>query len=85
MRSYEQEMKRQSTECHTPNSLRAVKVRRAKVNIKMLMIFEHDIHGVLTSHKVPEGKTVNRKYYMNNSKNKLRLAICRKHPEHLAA
>ena len=56
------------------------------------MIFAYDRHGILTSHKVESGKTINGKYYeeyiKNNNqkkKKKLRQAIRRKRPELLAA
>ena len=32
-------------------------------NPKMLMIFAYDAEGVLTTHRVPDGTTVNKEYY----------------------
>ena len=58
--SFEPELKRQSSECHTKNSPRPVKFRRSQNCAKMLMIFAYDFFGVLTAHMVPTGKTVNK-------------------------
>ena len=62
VRLYEPELKRQSAEWHTPSSRRPAKYRR-KSKLKMLMMFAYDRHGILTSHKVESGKTINGKYY----------------------
>ena len=34
----------------------------------MLMIFAYDRHGILTSHKVESGTTINGKYFEENIK-----------------
>ena len=57
IRSFEPELKRQSSEWHTKNSQRPVKFRRSQKCAKMLMIFVYDFRGVLTAHRVPTGKT----------------------------
>ena len=50
------------------------------------MIFAYDRHGILTSHKVESGKTINGKYYEEYIKKyPLRQAIRRKKSEFLAA
>ena len=50
------------------------------------MIFAYDRHGLLTSHKVESGNTINGKYYEEYIKKiTLRQAIRRKKPELLAA
>lgn len=85
IRSFEPELKRQSSEWHTPNSPRPVKFRRSLNNPKMLMIFAYDVSGVLTSHKVPQGQTVNKEYYEYFLRHILRPAIRRKRPELLEA
>ena len=41
----------------------------------MLMIFTYDRHGILISHKVESGKTINGKYYEEYIKKTLRQAI----------
>ena len=58
IRSYEPEMRRQSTEWHTPSSPRPAKYRRTQSKLKM-----YDRHGILTSHRVESGKIINGKYY----------------------
>ena len=63
IRSYEPEMRRQSTEWHTPSSTRPEKYRWTQSKLKMLMIFAYDRHGILTSHRVESGKTIKGKYY----------------------
>lgn len=81
IRSFEPELKRQSSEWHTPNSPRPVKYRRSMNCPKMLMIFAYDINGVLTTHRVPHGSTVNKEYYEWYLTKILRPAIRRKRPE----
>ena len=51
----------------------------------MLMIFAYDIHGILTSHRVPNGQTVNGKYYREYIQKCLRPSIRKKRPELLEA
>ena len=63
VRSYEPELKRQSAEWYTPSSPRPAKYRRTQSKFKMLMIFAYDRHGILISHKVESGKSINGKYY----------------------
>jgi hypothetical protein len=53
------EMKKQSADWHTPSS---PKFRITQSNLKMLMTFAYDRLGILTSHKVESGKTINGKY-----------------------
>ena len=81
IRSFEPELKRQSSEWHTPNSPRPVKFRRSMNCPKMLMIFAYDINGVLTTHRVQHGCTVNKEYYEWYLTKILRPAIRRKRPE----
>ena len=63
IRSFEPELKRQSSEWHTKDSPRPLKFRRSQTCPKMLMIFAYDFRGVLTAHRVPTGRTVNKEYY----------------------
>lgn len=81
MRSFEPELKRQSSEWHTKNSPRPVKFRRSQNCPKMMMIFAYDCRGVLTSHRVPTGETVNKEYYKMYLRTILRPALRRKRPE----
>ena len=50
----------------------------------MLIIFAYDIRGVLTTHKVPAGKTVNGEYYKEYIQKYLRPVIRKKRTELLA-
>ena len=50
---------------HTPNSLRL----DVYCQLKMLMLFAYDIHGILTRHKVPSGRTITGKYFEEYLKN----------------
>ena len=63
IRSFEPELKRQSSEWNIPNYPRPVKFHRSLNNPKMLMIFAFDYSGVFTSHRVPQRQTVNIEYY----------------------
>ena len=81
IRSYEPELKRQSSEWHTPSSPRPVKFRRKQGHLKMMMIFAYDNKGILASHRVPTGQTVNQAYYRAFLMNVLRPAIRKKRPE----
>ena len=60
IRSFEPELKQQSSEWHTKDSPRPLKFRQSQNFPKMLMIFAYDFRGVLTAHRVPTGRTVNK-------------------------
>ena len=76
IRSFEPELKRQSSEWHTKDSpLRPLKFRRSQNCPKMLMIVAHDFRGVLTAHRVPTGQTVNKEYYEKYLRTVLRPAL----------
>ena len=51
----------------------------------MLMIFVYDIHGILTSHRVPNDQTVNGKYYREYIQKYLRPSIRKNRLELLKA
>ena len=57
---------------------------KVSAKLKMFVIFAYDIRGVLTTHKVPSGKTVNGEYYKEYIQKCLRPAIRKKPPELLA-
>ena len=59
IRSFEPELKRQSSEWHTKDSPRPFKFRRSQ-NCPKMLIFAYDFRGVLTAHRVPTGRTANR-------------------------
>ena len=65
LRSYEPELKSQSTEWNSPASPRPAKCHRKQGNLKQLAIFAHDNNGLLTTDYVPIGETVNGEYYSN--------------------
>ena len=50
-------------------------------NPKMLTIFAYDAEGVLTTHQVPDGTTVNKEYYKSYLRKIMHPAICLKHLE----
>ena len=81
IRSFNPELKRQSSEWHTKDSPRPLKFRRSQNCPKMLMIFAYDFRGVLTAHRVPTGRTVNKEYYEKYLRTVLRPALRRKRSE----
>ena len=81
IRSFEPELKRQSSEWHTKDSPRSLKFRQSQNCPKMLMIFACDFRGVLTAHRVPTGRTVNKEYYEKYLRTVLRPALRRKRSE----
>ena len=84
LRSYELELKSQSTEWHSPASPGPAKFRR-KRNLKQLAIFAYDNSGLLTTDYVPVGETVNGEYYSDFLRKKMRLAMRKKRPALLNA
>lgn len=85
LRSYEPELKSQSSEWHSPSSPRPAKFRRTQGNLKQLAIVAYDNMGVLVTDYVPVGQTVNGTYYATFLQKKLRPAIRKKRPELLKA
>lgn len=85
LRSYEPELKSQSSEWHTPDSPRPAKFRRKQGNLKQLAIVAYDNSGVLSTDFVPLGVTVNGTYYAEFLMKKLRPAIRKKRPALLNA
>lgn len=85
LRSYEPELKSQSSEWHTPGSPRPAKFRRKQGNLKQLAIMAYDNTGVLATDYVPLGQTVNGRYYAQFLQEKLRPAIRKKRPALLKA
>ena len=63
LRSYEQELKSQSTKWDSPASPRPAKFHRKQRNLKQLATFAYDNSGLLTTDYVPVGETVNGEYY----------------------
>ena len=81
IRSFEPELRRQSSEWHTKNSPRPLKCRLSQNCPKMLMIFAYHFRGVLTAHRVPTARTVNEEYYKKYLRTVLRPALRRKRSE----
>jgi hypothetical protein len=61
---YYPEMKGQSMHWKTPISPRMKKVRMSKSKVKAMIIVFFNIRGVIVIEWVPEGQTVNQKYYL---------------------
>ena len=59
IRSYEPELKRQLSEWHTPSSPRPIKFRGQQRHLKLVMVFAYANKGILASHRVPTGQTIN--------------------------
>ena len=81
VRSYEPELKRQSAEWRRPGSPRPVKFRQKPSSVKLMLIAAYDSKGIVLSHFVPSGQTVNAAYYCNYLSQHLRSAIRRKRPQ----
>ena len=81
IRFFEPELKPQNSEWHTKDSPRPLKFRGSQNCPKMLMIFEYDFRGVLTAHRAPTGRTVNKEYYEKYLRAVLRPALRRKPSE----
>lgn len=80
IRSYEPELKRQSSEWRHPDSPRPQKYRREQSKVKQMMIFAYDYIGIILADAVPVGQTVNKEYYADFISKKLRNALRRKRP-----
>jgi histone-lysine N-methyltransferase SETMAR len=80
IRSYEPELKSQSSEWHRSSSPRPVKFRREQSKLKQMMIFAYDAEGILIADRVPVGERVNKHYYEQFLRDKLRPAIRKKRP-----
>ena len=65
IRSYEPELKRQSSEWRHPDSPRPQKFRREQSKVKQMMIFAYYHIGIILADAVPVGQTVNWDYYVD--------------------
>lgn len=74
---YDPETKRQSMHWKSPNSPRQKKARMTKSKFKAMMVVFFDIRGIVHIEWVPEGQTVNQKYYISVLR-KLRERVRRK-------
>jgi predicted nucleotidyltransferase len=79
---YDLETKKQSTHWKTSTSPRMKKSENQKSNVKTMMIVFVNIRGVIMIEWVPEGQTVNQKYYLEVlSKLRERVRVRKKVPE----
>jgi len=78
--AYEPETKQQSSEWNSSNSPCPKKARRAKSNVKTMLISFFDANGIVHTEFVPNGQTVNQTFYLQVLK-RLRDAVRRKRPE----
>ena len=65
IRSYEPELKRQSSEWRHPDSPRPQKFRHEQSKVKQMMIFAYDHIGIILADAVPVGQPVNKDYYVD--------------------
>src|SRR5258705_4248364 len=79
-RAYEPELKHQSNEWRHPGSSRPQKVRQEPSRVKVMLIVAYDYEGVILTHDVPQGQTVNADYYCRFLQHHLRPAVRRKRP-----
>ena len=77
---YDPETKRQSMHWKTPTSPRAKKARMSKSKLKVMLIVFFDIKGIVMIEWVPQGQTVNQKYYIEVL-TKLRERMRKKRPD----
>ena len=78
LRSYESELKSQSSEWHTSELPRSSKFHRKQGNLKQLAIIAYDNRSVQLKDFVSAGETVNGTYYAEFLMTKLRPAIQKK-------
>lgn len=77
---YDPETKCQSMHWKTPESPRMKKARMSKSKLKAMLIVFFDINGIIMIDWVPEGQTVNQKYY-KEVLIKLRERVRKKRPD----
>lgn len=77
---YDPETKRQSMHWKTQSSPRMKKARMSKSKLKAMLIVFFDVRGVIMVEWVPEGQTVNQKYYIEVLE-KLRERVRKKRPD----
>jgi len=77
---YDIENKAQSSQWKSPEEPRPKKVRQVRSNVKVLLTVFFDYRGVVSQEFLPQGRTVNKKYYLEVMR-RLREAIRKNHPE----
>ncbi|UYV78131.1 hypothetical protein LAZ67_16000211, partial [Cordylochernes scorpioides] len=77
---YDVETKAQSSQWKLPHEPRPKKARQVRSNVKVLLTVFFDCRGVVHHEFLPQGRTVNKEYYLQVMRN-LREAIRQKHPD----
>ncbi|UYV83543.1 TTC21B [Cordylochernes scorpioides] len=77
---YDVETKAQSSQWKLPQEPRPKKARQVQSNVKVLLTVFFDCRGVVHHEFLPQGRTVNKEYYLQVMRN-LREAIRQKRPE----
>ena len=77
---YDVETKAQSSQWKHTESPRPKKARQVRSNVKVLLTVFFDYHGVVHQEFSPQGRTVNKEYYLEVMR-RLREAIRKKRPE----
>ena len=77
---YDVETKAQSSQWKRTEPPRPKKARQVRSNLKVLLTVFFDYHGVVHQEFLPQGRTVNKKYYLKVMR-RLREAIRKKRPE----
>ncbi|UYV68774.1 hypothetical protein LAZ67_6000819 [Cordylochernes scorpioides] len=77
---YDVETKAQSSQWKLPHEPRPKKARQARSNVKVLLTGFFDCRGVVHHEFLPQGRTVNKEYYLQVMRN-LREAIRQKRPD----
>jgi len=81
---YDPEMKCQSSQWKSADSPRPKKARQVRSKVKVMLTVFFDMEGIVHYKYVPQGQTVNQKFYLQVLK-RLRLAVSRKRPQKRAA
>ncbi|UYV63007.1 hypothetical protein LAZ67_2002824 [Cordylochernes scorpioides] len=77
---YDVETKAQSSQWKLPHEPRPKKARQVRSNVKVLLTVFFDCRGVVHHEFLPQGRTVNKEYYLQVMRN-LREAIHQKRPD----
>ncbi|UYV77151.1 hypothetical protein LAZ67_14003451 [Cordylochernes scorpioides] len=77
---YDVETKAQSSQWKLPHEPRPKKARQVRSNVKVLLTVFFDCRGVVHHEFLPQGRTVNKEYYLQVMRN-LREAIRHKRPD----
>ncbi|UYV80207.1 hypothetical protein LAZ67_18002011 [Cordylochernes scorpioides] len=77
---YDVETKAQSSQWKLPHEPRPKKARQVRSNVKVLLTLFFDCRGVVHHEFLPQGRTVNKEYYLQVTRN-LREAIRQKRPD----